>query len=488
MVTTRQACRSLSILLFLGLCSCGLTAETPGFKNIEPECDAPCGLCGLGRYSCDEKACLQGLDGMDESRSCSESVVFVDVMKSASLADDQRVSSSLEEALTIAQREDIQAIVVLGAPEFQGPVELIDGVSLFGGYDLELNPSEDRPSIATTQEPSEGPKLGVHGSQLVKALSVNKMIIKVSDSTTGPVIGGLFRSILSLTLRDVSITAGAGVDGADGSAGNSGDDGPAGKAYTGGGTPVETLNDACLAATGGRGGFGFQAQRNVPPEAGQRAPAGAMGGAVESDGSSGDDGEDGQPGTDAQPWEFSDGIWSIARETSSGRDGTPGGGGGGGGGSDAANQEFDGISGGSGGAGGCGGEGGQAGLSGAPSVGVLIDGSNVLLEQAVSIVSGKGGRAGRGGDPGQGGAGGRGGVDVLNRAGNGGDGGDGGDGGKGGDGVAGPSYGIYCAQPLKVSVANQEDVVVSAGGGGVEVNGDLATSQDISSDCTLAQP
>ena len=107
-----------------------------------------------------------------------------------------------------------------------------------------------------------------------------------------------------------------------------------------------------------------------------------------------------------------------------------------------------------GGGGGDGGSGGQSGLGGEgghPSIGLVIQNSNVTMVKCTvrTAGGGSGGAGGNGGLGGDGGDGGRGAVGDNSTGGNGGDGGDGGVGGIGGcggGGGGGPSIGIWNRQ------------------------------------------
>lgn len=450
-----------SVAIFTG---CGLYEGIPSYVPLRPDCDAPCGPCSLGRYSCDLDECTFGI-AQSEEVTCSEDVLFVSENADEGNGTKSSPFSSLDKAIAAAtSNQDIRAIIIAGSPDINGPVKILDGVSIYGGYEPESwDPStSQRPSIITTQAQSDELMVGIRVEQLLRPTSLNRIRVQSGPHPDGPVAGILARTALSLTLNSVIITA---LNAGDGQMGTSGMKGASGVDALN--QPVETIQIRCEGANGGRGGFGNGK--------GGDSEGGAKGGEPMLNGRFGMSGQTGMTGGTGKGWTFVEGRWREATQGTQGETGGPGQGGGGGGGGD-------GISGGSGGSGGCGGEGGLSGLGGWTSTGILNDSSNIVIINETVIQSGNGGDGGLGGIGGEGGKGGRG-APGIDSAGNGGTGGDGGIGGTGGSGTPGSSYGIYCAKPVEIRVDGTN--TIAAGAGGSNTNGELGKSEPISDSCTL---
>lgn len=393
---------------------------------------------------------------------------------------------SLTQALDLAKSRGSVAVVIGGDLRTRGPLKLIDGVSLYGGYAPKTwEPSDARPTITSEDTTPNEPLVGVRADQLTRAISLNRLTIETTPHPHGPTIGVLATDTFSLTLRDVIILAQAAGNGDDGVKGDNGADGQPGNPGINETPGARTLQPSCPVSHGARGGAG--GDTNTPAEQGSRAPSGALGGASGSNGRSGSAGEVSQKGADAGAWAFLQGTWTIEPAT----DGTPGqaggGGGGGGGGDDSGGT---GGGGGAGGSGGCGGAGGTASTSGWPSAGIVLEDSTLALLDGTAIQGGAGGNPGSPGAGGAGGAGARGGQGALGSAGgreggNGGDGAAGGAGGAGGSGKAGPSFGVYCTSST-LTLPNQDNVTIKPGKGGQNQDGTEAQA-DALFDCMRTQ-
>lgn len=74
LVLTEYAMTTRALFAFFSLIAlttgCGLYEDIPGFSQLTPTCDAPCGACDLGRYSCAKETCLNGLAGLNDEVVC----------------------------------------------------------------------------------------------------------------------------------------------------------------------------------------------------------------------------------------------------------------------------------------------------------------------------------------------------------------------------------------------------------------------------------
>jgi hypothetical protein len=377
--------------------------------------------------------------------------------------------------------------VALAAGRYAEQVRLVDGVSLYGGYDPNLSwaRSARTESLVFNDVPDRGRVVTVLAEGIRTPTAVDLVTIEAAGDPGpgGSVVAISARVAPALTLRAVRAYAGAGAAGLSGADGARGDDGQPGQGGGRcGGAPGAGGASAC-GATGGQGGAGRP--RGQDGEAGQFPGCGGNGGPR----GGGAAGGDGGPGCNpAAPSAGVDGLGGDGGatdplgdwRTTSGADGQlgpngpPGGGGGGGGG--AAVIDGTGGSGGGGGAGGCGGQSGLGGGGGGASFALMVVDSTGLRVEASDLRSGDGGaggRGGRGGDPGNGAGGGGGGAGREAFAcgglagpgagGAGGRGAQGGRGGHGGGGAGGPSAAVYCARS---QVALGVDTLLQPGLGG----------------------
>ncbi len=334
--------------------------------------------------------------------------------------------------------------VCLSGEIYQGEVDLVAGVSVYGGF------NEHDPDFPFRREMTTTTTLTTKGTVVVaNAIDVDTYLegVVINAATADPPLTGLGTygvrlagGLATLYVRYDDITTGPGQDGPDGAAGAmgasgvggaDGDDGcngceqsvapnPPGGSL-GGVAPMST----CGGASGGVGGQGGYDQ-SPGNSGGNGSGSNSMGGGGGSgdstcEVSSGGDGTVGGSPTD--PGESGmDGAVPAALGTlaldgtyvpSKGGDGAigspgnaGGGGGGGGGGTNGGLCDGDrGAGGGSGGTGGCGGSQGTAGSGGGASFGVAaIAGKLVVGGNTMS--AGGGGNGGKAGSGGPGGAGG----------------------------------------------------------------------------------
>jgi hypothetical protein len=403
-----------------------------------------------------------------------------------------------------------QTIVIGGDNPLLTMIEVKDGVSVIGGYNIDGDTwTFDPEKQHEVQVPAANmDTLGLAAIDLLEETVVYGLDITTADASDGGSYDNYGAYVVgtdTLTLEFVDVFAGRGGSGADGAPGEKGADGDDGADATKGTVgcpqtfcqPWDTsgasggANSECPSAEGGAGGMGAQITwtSNVPAEDGENGRL-ANGGDSGFDGLSERAGEKGDDGPvfsqlassgDAQNpgGDVSDELsWEPRGDGEDGADGEHGSGGGGGGGAAANSSQNDkaGPGGAGGGAGGCGGGGGEAGKAGGGSFGLFAVQSDITLRRAKFNASagGVGGDGAAGGAGGQGGAGGTG-INVIEAydlssnmyveeplnyfSGNGGDGANGQTGGSGAGGAGGVSYGAYCKQ----SRLEQTDVEFSEG-------------------------
>ena len=413
-------------------------------------------------------------DGIDGSR---RTLLFVEDSADPAVAEGtpERPFSMVVDALaSAAQRPEVVGLA-LGTGRYEGRVQLIDGVSLYGGYDPERSWTRSARLVSTiANSVADRGKIVALSAEAIRSPTAVDLVTVEATGDPGP--GGSVYAIYArvasaLTLRAVSARSGPAGGGRNGDAGAQGDSGGPGQNGGNCGGPPGAGGASACGATGGAGGAGRpRGNDGVPGEfpgcGGNGGPRG--GGGAGGDGahgcnpqapSAGGDGPGGVGGLiDAVgDWRTADG-----QPGAQGPNGPPGGGGGGGGG--AAVIDGTGGGGGGGGAGGCGGQFGTGGTGGGGSFALFVVESAGLRVEACDFQSGDGGRGGdgaRGGEPGQGADGGRGGngreafacggLAGPGSGGNGGRGAAGGRGGHGGGGAGGPSVAVHCdGNPLQI--------------------------------------
>jgi len=356
-------------------------------------------------------------------------------------------------------------------------------------------------NAATTDEPTQSvaPVWAERGSA---ALTIEDCALNAGDVTGGAArspgssYGAYARDVRSVTVRDSTLSAGAGGRGDPGAEGDTGARGDGGDNASGSGR-----SSGGAGGPGGDGGFGGRRGRGIfgNGESGQRGfdPGGGQTGGRGGSGGSGNaanDGSTGSPGAGGGvggPGGGGSGIGDPAEPVfvpgrgSTGSTGTAGQGGGGGGGGESNAVGVVGGGGGGGGEGGAGGAGGEGGGGGGASIALSLVGADEAMVADVVLTAGSGGRAGMGGPGGAGGPGGTRGdgaagdcQGILGCGGNGrngGNGGRGGAGGQGGGGGGGPSIGLWVGPGVAPMVRG---CAITAGTGGAGAGSGAAEGVD----------
>ena len=400
-----------------------------------------------------------------------------------------------------------------GLPRDEGgffPVELSDGVSIYGGYeDGTWRRSAGNVTRFTGASPAAVARGFTQPTEFGQIDFDGENGATTSNGTGSSSIGLLVLNSTGLTLTGCTARGGnggqgaagePGVTGLPGSAGGTGGTGEVDSSGTCSSNPAPATGSAGSSPCGSTGGGGGSAARSsssgATGGAGSGPGAGGGGGGGEggsddwlgsptSSGTNGNSGTSGAspdaapPGTpgSAENIVFVEGeIW-IGASGEAGPSGTAGGGAGGGGGGGGATGGCGGFigtcdgyggAGGGGGGGGCGGTGGQGGGAGGGSYGLYAIDSTVVVAHS-TLESSDGGSAGNGGDGGAGGQGGDPGVGGPSscNGGSGGPGGLGGRGGRGGQGGGGAGGPSYSAVSLRSTIeVDDTELRFSAGGAG----------------------
>jgi hypothetical protein len=364
-------------------------------------------------------------------------------------------------------------------------VQLVSGISIYGGYDISWKRKDRYP---------DGLPLIIDCPEGVLALGVKDVTLqhlkirgKSCNAANGTAYGIRAVNSTDLTLQRTVVTASdgapgvTGADGRTGSSGSPGSDGRIGSSENGdeggrGGAGGLSPTPGHQGGAGGAGGGNANGQPGGQGLVG--TPGGAGGEKSDKPGVKGDAGELGLAGLGGAGGSSASAaiapFW-LGQSGSPGHPGTSGNGGGGGGGGGGGNRtglgEESGDGGGGGGGGGDGGRGGAGGSPGGGSFGIYLVNSTITVK-ASTIVTGSGGRGGSGGDGGFGGAGGAGGkgstykADKIGAGGDGGHGGAGGRGGGGGGGGGGPSIGVFNGGTSTATVKNGTKITTGVGGAG----------------------
>jgi hypothetical protein len=390
-------------------------------------------------------------------------------------------------AYAIKAGKDRGMDVCVSGEIYTGEVDLVSGVSVYGGF------NENDPDFAFRRESSVTSALTAKGTVvLATAIDVDTYLegfVINAAVPDPPAVGAsvyavrLIGGLGTLYVRYNNITTDPGQDGAPGkdgamgADGTPGEDGKAGCSHCGvgapnppggahGGNPPASPCGGASGGKGGQGGWDQTAGEGGGSGTGANSGGGAGGGGMSTClVSGGGDGDKGgsptEPGANGMDGDVAMAKGAVAPDGSyapsnggDGKQGSPGnaggGGGGGGGGTNGGACYGDqGSGGGSGGTGGCGGFPGTAGTSGGASFGVSAHGGKIVVGLN-RIQAGKGGNGGVGGKGGSGGAGAKGGLgqgrnDDGGASGPGGHGSAGGVGGNGAGGAGGPSACIALA-------------------------------------------
>jgi hypothetical protein len=379
---------------------------------------------------------------------------------------------TISKALSVAANASGLDHVYISDGTFNEQLFLVNGVSLFGGYERAFGWRRSNTAISRVSwdVPSQGRIVALQGTNLTLPTTIDHLLIEAGSATGGgtSVYGFYCRTCPGLRLLNNTILAGDAGRGIDGTPGTT----PASRGYSPG---SGGSNGQCDGDTPGNGGGAGGSDCGRSGGAGGRGgeiassgttggigaggtPGGAGGGSGDpgrrggngSDGAAGAAGSSGSGGSNGQ---VQSDYW-VGNDGASGGSGAGGNGGGGGGGGGGQGGCFPcnrggGNGGGGGGGGGCGGSGGSGGIAGGSSFAVFLHSSTNAVLQGNIITAGAGGRGGDGANGGAGslGADGAAGAQTctgeVGGGGTGGRGGQGGQGGRGGGGAGGHSYGVY---------------------------------------------
>jgi len=473
-----------------GGCECHQTSMTdvPDYTGSDP---------GFVDENCD------GIDGTVAD------AIFVDVASgndnNAGTIDKPK--KTIQAGVNTAGAASPPKSVYISKGTYTEHVSLVNGVSIYGGYDAS---NQWQRSVANITMIASQITAGVDAFNLASSFTIQFVSI-TSEDASGTTTGGggnssygirLVNNSGGATVQGCTVAAGAGATGSTTS--------PNGATGAGGGTGGDAISEAQgvggVSSCGAIGGAGGPGVGNITPGnsglqgstvngGGTGAPPGPGGGAgycnTVSAGNGGNappvgsNGGNGGPGVNAAVGAAlgtfdSGGNYLPVKGAVGVSPGNPGGGGGGGGsgggtqhGCGFANLsccESDSGGGGGGGGGGCGGAPGGGGAGGGGSF-AIIAASTTLTSSMNHFTSGAGGNGGPGGNGGQGGSGGSGGQGGQNTnagdhpAGNGANGSGGGGGGEGGGGSGGPGGPSACIAFSGTSPVSSGDVCTSGAGG-----------------------
>lgn len=429
---------------------------------------------------------------------------------------------------------------------YDGPVRLVDGVQVVGGYTADFATSSMSPELLRSTQRELAQHVGatvlvntagdrvVEASGLKGEASLSRLVIVGPDLSTKPAQSS-YGVVLQgqggrLKLDTVKVVAGAGGQGGNGAGGNP----AASHCSAGGAGGLSEALDAVRNRATGRfclshpGHPGISVEGPHPVRGGEGGPAGAAyctkhtdargRVSVLGDGNDGGGGSPGSEGADGVVGGRGNGLSSTQLDfftRSEGRltwaapvgglggKGVPGAGGGGGGAGGSLyvpwylcrHTTLLGAAGGKGGSGGCGGEGGQGGQSGGGAFAMVVNSGHVQAHDLVIVQgqSGQGGEGGRGGSGQKGEAGtagqpSAGDLCVLEKrysgaGGAGAKGGTGGTGGGGAGGNGGPVIGVALVG-TGARFAHTGDFVVHPGTSGTGGKGGLADGREHGSEGT----
>ncbi len=476
-----------------GGCDCMITETSDGGAAYDPP-----------ELSFTDSNC-DGIDGTVAS------AIFVDTIGGTSggagpmASPHSRRSGRHQRGPSVGRLEDHEVYVSKGT--YAETVNLVDGVSIYGGYDASnkwaRSSAQGNASTISSQS-----NVGIDAHNLATPFTLQLLTITTQAATgTAPNGGGQSAYGVRVvncggaTVQSCTINVGAGA-----AAPSTPPNGPAGASGSVGGNGAGTTSgsggpSAC-GATGGAGAAGVgnisngsQGSQGTTVSGGGAGGPGGTGGNAGTcsllSAGGGDDapsftpgGGNGNAGSNAPTGSALGSFDSLGNYLPAtgiaGGTGTPGGGGGGGGSGGGTQHgcgflntsccESDSGAGGGGGGGGCGGNGGGGGLGGGGSFAFAIVGSSLTtsLNKLTTGLGGNGGPGGNGGSGGSGGGGGSGGTNTNagdHAAGNGANGQSGGSGGEGGGGSGGAGGGSFCFGYAGTSPSQSGDVCSNAGVG-----------------------
>lgn len=453
-----------------------------------------------------------------DERWCNSRILFVDADAPGGRGGPQDPINSLTQALHIAKdRPLIRAVALRGKGPFVSPGQLLDGVSLLGGFygDWRYTPTL-RAHLDGVRPRADEPSVGLLAKDITRHTWLRNIQLVAAHAPSGQSSYGILaHRSPGLRLARVDLLAGQGGDGAPGESGQAGLHGDDGRP----GLPGAKPDPRHVQSWGGRGGDALSRRcpHGSPSRSGQggqgatpwSAPASGTASPFASPGLPGFDGQDGPEhelpyapgglGGLATGSFNEDGLFvpALASRGLDGLYGLPGADGAGGGGAHLGSLS-NGVApgGGSGGLGGCGGSPGQGGQPGGSSFALVLSLSDGVIIEESNLYADLPGDGGAGGAGGQGGAGGRGGqgaelicpnVAGLDKpafeacefaqlpAGDGGDGARAQDGGAGGGGAGGWSAAIVCHQSA-MPVMRKSLIVPALGGQGGKPGGPDASA------------
>jgi hypothetical protein len=440
--------------------------------------------------NCSGSVCDQDCDGIDGSYSRA---IFVSNTfgSSGGRGTSNDPLNTITRGITAARNDAQKDHVYIASGTYSEQVNLVEGVSIFGGYTNDMawqrNIAQNPTIITASTGTSSVRAVVASGIQTTRTIVGGITAIGGNNANAGGSSYGVWIRNCSnkLELQNVTALGGnggggaSGSPGAPGSNGDSGDDGEDAdadtdcsntgfgascddpeKAGTGGAAGLNNCSTGRNAA-GGKGGGGGCGESSGNPHAvaGDPSPAGASGGPRPARSVVGNPGSPGDPGAVVQSGGGGNSVGTVSasgfwrgqdgEDGNAGQNGVGGGGGSGGGGdnNNAVTCATWGGGGGGGGSGGCGGGLGRGGRTGGGSFGVfVVDANPKLIDSNIGHKNGgNGGGGGAGGAGGLGRGGGTPGVGYKDaeNGGMGGAGGMGGGGGHGGGGAGGVAYGLY---------------------------------------------
>jgi len=394
-----------------------------------------------------EDSNCDGIDG-DVSRA-----VFVAIGGSA--GNPGTMSMPLDDinaAIQMADLDPTKDHVYVSEGVYFGRVDLLPGVSIWGGYSA-LNGWQRSPAFVTTLHSGDlipNGRAGIYGVNLglsnADSITLGSLTVLTDAAPMNGHNYGVYLLNSVARLEAVNVLAGPGGAASSGATGANGAPGsPGANGSTNGAGTDQGGNGGGGGHSGGRGGNGGNVTLT---------------------------GDDGSHGSNVGA--IIGGLWiSNGDGLTGGTGGSGSGGGGGGGGAVSPFPDFfQGGAGGGGGGGGFGGQGGTGGRCGGSSFALFLANSDVSLESC-ELTAGAGQNGNNGGGRGSGSGGGAGGFgvnygDPALDGGRGGTGGSGGQGGLGGGGGGGHSYAIVLDAPSAIlSVADTTLAVSAAGVGGI---------------------
>jgi hypothetical protein len=346
----------------------------------------------------------------------------------------------LQPGIDRAAEEGKVVIAARGTYHSDSPVSLANGVSIYGGFNLETGIIEGTDLSVFRRDAGSGQRVAVTATNITTETTLYNVRVEATapDDTGTGTYGLVCGGCTALTLERVTIDIEDAREGAAGAPGGKGYDGAGGGLATNSGRTGGTGgayhrrggNGGNANSCGGEGwlGNGQDGEGDYPLYGtGGKGPWGTTGYTGHGDGWAGSACSTPKPALGTTRLEI-DGVqlWLVDSVREPGDQGQDGGGAAGGQGECDGSTE---RAGGGGGGGAEGGWGGGAGQSGGSSVGLILFDSVGLRLVSVSITVGDGGDGGEGGNGGAGGRGGAGGKAWgSSEWGQGGTGGDGGNG------------------------------------------------------------